>query len=90
MYDCWKSEEVYTKDFTIYFTWTRANGYKQYFNESITVKRNVMTSITVNLKGGANDVTIGVNEDETPMGNEDISIEYDGGNLNDTPVDPQE
>ena len=90
VYDCWKSEEVYTKDFTIYFTWTRANGYKQYFNESITVKRNVMTSITVNLKGGANDVTIGVNEDETPMGNEDISIEYDGGNLNVTPVDPQE
>lgn len=49
-----------------------------------------MTTITVNLKGGANDVTLGVNEDETPMGNEDISIDYDGGNLNDTPVDPQE
>ena len=82
VYDCWKSEEVCTEDFTIYFTWTRANGY--------TVKRNVMTTITVNLKGGANDVTLGVNEDETPMGNEDISIDYDGGNLNDTPVDPQE
>ncbi len=90
VYDCWKSEEVYTEDFTIYFTWTRANGYKQYFDEKITVKRNVMTTITVNLKGGANDVTLGVNEDETPMGNEDISIDYDGGNLNDTPVDPQE
>jgi hypothetical protein len=63
---------------------------KQYFDEKITVKRNVMTTITVNLKGGANDVTLGVNEDETPMGNEDISIDYDGGNLNDTPVDPQE
>lgn len=90
VYDCWKSEEPYTQDFTIYFVWTRANGYKQYFDKKITVKRNVMTTITVNLKGGANDVAIGVNEDNTPMDNEDISVEYDGGNLNDTPVDPEE
>ena len=47
VYDCWKSEEVCTEDFTIYFTWTRANGYKQYFDEKITVKRNVMTTIGI-------------------------------------------
>lgn len=48
-----------------------------------------MTTITVNLKGGANDVTIGINEDEPPMENENVNIDYDGGDLNDTPVDPQ-
>lgn len=90
VYDCWLSKEVYTQNFTINFTWTRANGYKQYFNEKITVKRNVMTTITVNLKGGANDVTIGINEDDTPMGNEDVNVEYDGGDLNDTPINPEE
>lgn len=90
VYDCWKSETTYTKDFTVYFVWTRANGYKQYFEKDITVKRNVMTTITVNLKGGANDVAIGVNEDDTPMDNDDVTIDYDGGNLNDTPVNPEE
>lgn len=90
VYDCWKSEEPYTQDFTIYFVWTRANGYKQYFDKPIIVKRNVMTTVNVNLTGGANDTTIGINEDDTPMDNEDISVDYDGGNLNDTPVNPEE
>lgn len=90
VYNCWKSEDVYVEDFTIVFTWTRANGYMQRFNEKITVKRNVMTAITVNLKGGANDVAIGVNEDDTPMDDEEVNVDYDGGNLNDTPVNPEE
>lgn len=88
VYNCWKSKEVYSKDYTINFTWTRANGYKQYFNEIITVKRNIMTTITVNLKGGTNNVAIGINEDQTPMKNEDINVDYEGENINDTPVNP--
>lgn len=90
VYDCWKSEDVYTKDFTIYFTWTRVNGYEQYFEEKITVKRNVMTTITVNLKGGSNDITVGVNEDSTPMSNESVNVDYDGGDVSNIQVDPEE
>lgn len=89
VYECWKSDSYY-EDFDIEFTWLRSNGYKQTFNEKINVKRNIMTTVTVNLKGGTTDVAIGVNEEDTPMGNEDVTVEYDGGNLNDTPVNPEE
>lgn len=90
VYDCWKSEETYSQNFIIDFIWTRGNGYQQYFTENITVKRNVMTTITVNLKGGANDVSIGIAEEDVPMDIEDINIDFDGGDLNDTQVEPQE
>lgn len=49
-----------------------------------------MTAITVNLKGGANDVNIGIAEEDVPMDNENINIDFDGGDLNDTQVEPQE
>lgn len=48
-----------------------------------------MIIITV-IKGGANDVTIGVNEVDMTMDNENINVDYDGGDLNDIPIDPEE
>lgn len=42
--------DSYSENYTINFTWTRSNGYKQTFSEKITVKRNVMTTVNVNLK----------------------------------------
>lgn len=87
--DCWINDS-YSSDFTINFMWLRSNGYWQNFNERITVKRNVMTTVNVNLKGGANDISLGIEEDDTPMGNEGVNVDYDGGDLNDTPVNPQE
>lgn len=86
---CWETD-TYSQDFTISFTWTRSNGYKQYFSEDFTAKRNVMTTINVNLKGGANDISLGIVEEDTPMESEEISIDYDGGDMNDTPVNPEE
>jgi hypothetical protein len=88
VYNCWKDEGTYHEDVTISFTWTRANGYEQSFEKTITVKRNVMTIINVNLKGGANDVSIGINEEENPMDNEEINIDCEGEDKNDTPVNP--
>lgn len=87
--DCW-SIDTYTENFTINFTWTRSNGYEQKFSKEFTSKRNIMTTINVNLKGGANEVSLGIEEDDTPMGNEGVNVDYDGGDLNDTPVNPQE
>ena len=89
VYDCWKANS-YSKDFTINFTWTRANGYKQTFSEDITVKRNVMTVMNVNLTGGSDEVGIGVEEESTEMTNEEVNVNYDGGNMNDTNVEPDE
>lgn len=90
VYDCWKSEETYTESLTLTFEWTRANGYQQTFKKDITVKRNVMTVLTVDLEGGASDVTLGLAEEQTEMGTENDEVHFNGGDLNDTPVNPEE
>ena len=93
VYECWQKAvagEDYTNTFTINFTWDRANGYSQIFSKYFTVKRNVMTNINVTLSGGSEEVTIGMEEENSAMTDETTDVEYDGGSLNDTEVDPTE
>lgn len=93
VYSCWQiavAGEDYTNTFTINFTWDRANGYSQSFTKEFTVKRNVMTNINVTLSGGSEEVTIGMEEENSAMTDETTDVEYDGGSLNDTEVDPTE
>lgn len=80
----------YSTNTSVSFTWTRANGYTQSFSKDITLKRNVMTVLTVNLTGGAGEVSLGIEEHSEDMSTEDDSIDYDGGDMNDTPVEPTE
>ena len=87
VYECWQAEN-YTKDFTIRLKWKRANGATQTFEEVITVKRNVMTTVNVNVNGGTTDSSLGVKEDDTPMGNENVDMNFNGGDLNDNEVNP--
>lgn len=84
------SMQNFSTNTTVSFTWTRANGYKQSFSKDITLKRNVMTVLTVNLTGGAGEVSLGFEEHSEDMSTEDDSIDYDGGDMNDTPVNPEE
>lgn len=51
VYKCWQVEK-YSKDFTIQLTWERANGATQTFEKTITAKRNVLTTININVNGG--------------------------------------
>lgn len=93
VYKCWQKTvagEDYTQTFTVDFTWTRENGYAQNFSKDFTVKRNVMTNINVTLTGGSEEVTIGMEEENSAMTDETTDVEYDGGSLNDTEVDPTE
>lgn len=87
VYECWQAEN-YTKDFTIYLTWERANGATQTFEKVITIKRNVMTTVNVNVNGSTTDSSLGVKEDDTPMGNENVDMNFNGGDLNDNEVTP--
>lgn len=87
VYECWQAEN-YTKDFTIYLTWERANGATQTFEKVITVKRNVMTTVNVNVNGSTTDSSLGVKEDDTPMGNENVDMNFNGGDLDDNEVNP--
>lgn len=87
----WLSKmQNYSTNTSVSFTWTRANGYTQSFSKDITLKRNVMTVLTVNLTGGAGEVSLGIEEHSEDMSTEDDSIDYDGGDMNDTPVEPTE
>ena len=93
VYNCWQKAvagEDYTKTFTINFTWTRANGYTQNFSKEFTVKRNVMTNINVTLTGGSEEVSVGIQEENSEMTSESTDVNYDGGSLNGTEVDPQQ
>lgn len=87
VYKCWQAEN-YTKDFTIQLTWERANGATQTFEKVITVKRNVMTTVNVNVNGSTTDSSLGVKEDDTPMGNENVDMNFNGGDLDDNEVNP--
>lgn len=89
--DSWLSDmQNYSTNTSVSFTWTRANGYIQSFSKNVTLKRNVMTVLTVNLTGGAGEVSLGFEEHSEDMSTEDDTIDYDGGNMNDTPVNPEE
>ena len=57
VYDCWKTDN-YTNNFKIDLAWRRANGATQYFSESITVKRNIMTTVNIKVDGGSTDAAI--------------------------------
>ena len=87
VYKCWQAEK-YSEDFTIQLTWERANGATQTFEKAITVKRNVMTTVNVNVNGTTTDSSLGVKEDNTPMGNENVDMNFNGGDLDDNEVNP--
>ena len=80
--------EEYTQNFTIRLTWIRANGATQTFEKVITVKRNVMTTVNINVNGDTTDSSLGVKEDDTPMGNENVDMNFNGGDLDDNEVNP--
>lgn len=89
-YDVYKSWEVerYVMDFTIKLTWVRANGATQTFEKIITAKRNVMTTININVNGSSTDSSLGLKEDDTPMSNENVDVNFNGGDLDDNEVNP--
>lgn len=89
VYESWKNEN-YTTEFKINFFWTRSNGYNQSFSETISVKRNVMTNVNVTLEGGSSEISLGINEENAEMKDETVEVNYDGGSLSDTNVDPEE
>ena len=68
--------------------WARADGSLQTFEKIITAKRNVMTTINVNVNGSSTDSSLGVKEEDTPMGSENVDMNFNGGDLDDNEVNP--
>ena len=89
---CWEKAvkgETYSEVFTIKFTWERGNGYKQEFSQEFTVKRNVMTNLNITLNGGSSEIVLGFNEENVDMTDEEVNVVYNGGETNDTEVNPE-
>ena len=87
VYKCWKVDE-YTQNFTIRLTWVRANGATQTFEKIVTAKRNVMTTININVNGSSTDSSLGVKEEDTSMESENVDMSFNGGDLDDNEVNP--
>lgn len=87
VYRCWEVEK-YTEDFTIKLTWVRGNGATQTFEKVVTAKRNVMTTININVNGSSTESSLGIKEEDTPMGSENVDMNFDGGDLDDNEVNP--
>ena len=77
--------ESYSQNFTIELRWARADGSLQTFEKIITAKRNVLTTINVNVNGSNTDSSLGINEDNTPMENVNVDMSFD---INDNNVNP--
>lgn len=89
VYACWQQQEDYTRDFTLNLTWKRANGATQYFSKTITMKRNVMTTVNISVSGSTGDSSVGFNEENTQMSSATVNATFNGGSSNDNNVDPQ-
>lgn len=86
---CWR-QESYSRESVIQLTWRRANDVVQELEEQrVTLKRNVMTVMTIDLEGSTGDSFVGVVEDDAPMQEEEVGVNVDAGDETDTGVDPK-
>ena len=89
VYNCWNMQEDFTQNFGLRLTWNRGNGATQTFDKTITMKRNVMTTVNVSVSGSTGDSSIGFNEENTPMGAATVNVTFGGGSQDDNNVDPK-
>ena len=87
---CWKSETDYSLNATLSLTWKRGNNVTQTLeNQRVTLKRNVMTTVTIDLNGSTGDSFIGINPEGTPMTDEKVDFTIDADGQEDTEVKPE-
>ena len=93
VYSCWQnamSTDDYSQEFTINMTWVRGNNVTQTLDPlKITFKRNVMTTVNINLNGGKTDNSFDLKLEDGEMGTENKDFDIDAGDITDTPVDPK-
>ena len=86
---CWKSETDYSVDATLSLRWRRGNNVTQTLEkQQVTLKRNVMTTVTIDLNGSTGDSFIGINPENTPMTDEKVDFTIDADGQEDTEVRP--
>jgi hypothetical protein len=68
-----------TEDFRLDLKWEREKGATQTFSKTLTMKRNVMTTVNISVIGSTAESSVGVNEENTPMGNTTVNVSFYAG-----------
>ena len=90
VYGCWQNPDTYSKELTLELSWERGNGITQELDpQKVVFKRNVLTTVTINLNGASSNASLGINEEGTPMGAENIHISIEAGDPTDNTVNPK-
>ena len=94
IYQCWSDamrSNTYYKDMYMHIVWNRGNNIEQTLEtKQVSFKRNVLTTINVNLNGGSDENSFNLDIEADAMTNENADFEFDAGDLEDTPVEPTE
>lgn len=92
IYTCWQnatSTDDYAQDFTIEMTWVRGNNVTQTLDLlQVTFKRNVMTTVRINLNGGDKENSFDLKLENSEMDSENKDFDVDAGDMTDNTVDP--
>lgn len=89
VYNCWKNEPNLTGTVSFTYDSNRGDWWDISKSKQITFKRNVMTTITINLTPDFSGASIGVTEESMGDDNE-ITLEGSNGELIEVTVDPNQ
>lgn len=94
IYQCWSDamrSNTYYKDMYMHIIWNRGNNITQTLEtKQVSFKRNVLTTINVNLNGASDENSFNLDIEADAMTNENADFKFDAGDLEDTPVEPTE
>ena len=94
IYQCWSDamrSNTYYKDMYMHIVWERGNNVTQTLEtQQVTFKRNVLTTVNINLNGASDENGFNLDLESDEMTDENADFEFDAGDMEDTPVEPTE
>lgn len=90
VYNCWKNESNLTETVTLKFTSDRGKIWNLSGSQSVTFKRNVMTTVNINVSPDLSSGTFTLTEEPLEVDPNYIDLEINGEGIIDTPVNPED
>ena len=94
IYKCWSDAmlgNTYYKNMYMHVFWDRENNITQTLEtKQVSFKRNVLTTVNVNLNGASDENGFNLDIESGEMTDENVDFEFDAGDMEDTPVEPTE
>ena len=90
VYDCWKNETNLTETVTLTYTSNRGTQWNLSSSTTVTFKRNVMTTVNINVSPDLSSGTFTLTEEPLSEDVNYIDLEINGDGVIDTPVTPSE